>query len=98
MSPSKIHRFSGSNNNTHTRSYGIPWVPYYKQCDSTECMLLQTNGRIPTDGSGGVFGYGIVTSQGIAAVIVAASHQGVQDSVTRGAGSGPIWHNHFVQL
>jgi hypothetical protein len=24
--------------------------------------LLQTNGRIPTDGSGGAFGYGIVTT------------------------------------
>jgi hypothetical protein len=60
--------------------------------------LIQTKGIIPTDGSGGAFGYGIVTSQGIAAVIVATTHQGVRDSVTQGAGAGPIWHNHFVQL
>ena len=28
--------------------------------------LIQTNGVIPTDGSGGDFGYAIVTGQGIA--------------------------------
>jgi hypothetical protein len=31
-------------------------------------------------------------------VIVATTHQGVQDSLTQGAAAGPIWHNHFVQL
>src|ERR1700693_938628 len=33
--------------------------------------LLQTNGIIPTGGSGGAFGYGIVTVAGVGAVIVA---------------------------
>lgn len=60
--------------------------------------LIQTNGVIPTDGSGGDFGYAIVTSQGIAAVIVATTHQGVRDSVIQGTGAGSVWHNHFVQL
>jgi hypothetical protein len=60
--------------------------------------IFRTNAIIPTDGSGGAFGYGIITSQGIAAVIVATTHQGVRDSVTQGADAGPIWHNHFVQL
>lgn len=60
--------------------------------------VLRTNGVIPTDGSGGAFGYGIVTSAGLSAVIVATTHQGVRDSVTQGSGAGPIWHNHFVTL
>jgi hypothetical protein len=60
--------------------------------------ILRTNGVIPTDGSGGAFGYGIVTSAGLSAVIVATTHQGVRDSVTQGSGAGPIWHNHFVTL
>ena len=55
--------------------------------------ILRTNGVIPTDGSGGAFGYGIVTSAGLSAVIVATTHQGVRDSVTQGSGAGPIWHN-----
>jgi hypothetical protein len=59
---------------------------------------LHTNGVIPTDGSGGAFGYGIITSAGLSAVIVATTHQGVRDSVTQGTGTGPIWHNHFVRL
>jgi hypothetical protein len=60
--------------------------------------ILHTNGVIPTDGSGGAFGYGIITSAGLSAVIVATTHQGVRDSVTQGSGAGPIWHNHFVSL
>jgi hypothetical protein len=60
--------------------------------------LLQTNGIIPTDGSGGAFGYGIITTQGLAAVIVATTHQGVKDSVAQDAGAGPVWHTHFVKL
>jgi hypothetical protein len=60
--------------------------------------ILRTNGVIPTDGSGGAFGYGIITSAGLTAVIVATTHQGVRDSVTQGSSAGPIWHNHFVRL
>lgn len=60
--------------------------------------LIQTNGIIPTDGSGGAFGYGIITAQGLAAVIVATTHQGVRESVAQGAGAGPVWHTHFVKL
>ena len=60
--------------------------------------VLRTNGLIPTGGSGGAFGYGIITSAGLSAVIVTTTHQGVRDSVTQGSGAGPIWHNHFVRL
>jgi len=57
-----------------------------------------TGGMVPKDGSGGAFGYGILTDQFPNAVIVSTTHEGVQDSVTQGRGSGPIWHNHFVKL
>ncbi len=46
--------------------------------------IITTNDRIPTDGSGGAFGYGILTQQGVGAVIVSTTHQGVRDSVTQG--------------
>lgn len=60
--------------------------------------LIHTNGLIPKDGSGGAFGYGIITRQGLGAVIVSTTHEGVEDSATQGQNSGPIWHNHFVSL
>lgn len=59
---------------------------------------LNTNGIIPTHGSGGAFGYGLITTAGLNAVIVATTHEGVKDSTTQGTDAGPIWHNHFVRL
>jgi hypothetical protein len=46
--------------------------------------IITTNGRIPTDGSGGAFGYGILTNQGVGALIVSTTHQKIRDSVTQG--------------
>jgi hypothetical protein len=60
--------------------------------------VLYTGGHIPKDGSGGAFGYGILTSAGDNAVIVATTHKGVKDSVAQGSDAGPIWHTHFVRL
>jgi hypothetical protein len=60
--------------------------------------VIHTNGIIPKDGSGGAFGYAIITKQGLGAVIVATTHEGVEDSATQAPGNGPIWHNHFVTL
>jgi hypothetical protein len=60
--------------------------------------VLYTGGHIPKDGSGGAFGYGILTSAGDNAVIVATTHEGVKDSIAQGSDSGPIWHTHFVRL
>jgi hypothetical protein len=62
--------------------------------------VFQTNGAIPVDGSGGAFGYGIITSAGLSAVIVSTTHLGVRDSITQGSSVPPssIWHNHFVSL
>jgi hypothetical protein len=59
--------------------------------------VLYTGGHIPKDGSGGAFGYGILTGAGDNAVIVATTHEGVKDSITQ-SGAGPIWHTHFVRL
>jgi hypothetical protein len=62
--------------------------------------IYRTNGFIPVDGSGGAFGYGIITSAGLSAVIVSTTHLGVRDSITQGSSVPPsaIWHNHFVSL
>jgi len=60
--------------------------------------VLYTGGHIPKDGSGKAFGYGIITSAGNNAVIVATTHEGVKDSISQGSDSGPIWHTHFVKL
>lgn len=61
--------------------------------------VLYTGGNIPKDGSGGAFGYGIMTRAGDNTVLaVATTHQGVRDSVAQGSGAGPVWHTHFVRL
>lgn len=60
--------------------------------------VIPTDGSIPKDGSGGAFGYGIITRAGNNAVIVATTHQGVKDSVDQGSKAGPVWHTHFVRL
>ncbi|MFZ0511134.1 MAG: hypothetical protein WAM14_05975, partial [Candidatus Nitrosopolaris sp.] len=61
--------------------------------------VIPTDGIIPKDGSGGAFGYGIMTRAGDNTVLaVATTHQGVRDSVAQGSDSGPVWHTHFVQL
>lgn len=60
--------------------------------------VIPTDGIIPKDGSGGAFGYGIITKAGNNAVIVATTNQGVKDSVAQGSHAGPVWHTHFVRL
>ena len=58
---------------------------------------LITEGMIPTDGTGGAFGYGILTEDGDA-ILVAHTHPGVLDSEEQRFIEDPIWHNHFVKL
>lgn len=60
--------------------------------------LLETHGHIPTDGSGGAFGYGILTSEGLDAVVVSTTHAGVLDGEEQEDADDPVWHNHFVTL
>jgi hypothetical protein len=58
---------------------------------------LITEGMIPTDGSEGAFGYGILTEDGDA-ILVAHTHPGVLDSEEQNYILDPTWHNHFVRL
>ena len=60
--------------------------------------VFKTHGLIPRDGSGGAFGYGLLTSKGLDAVIVSTTHKGVLDSETQRNANDPIFHNHFVKL
>ncbi len=58
---------------------------------------LITEGAIPTDGTEGAFGYGILTDDGDA-ILVSTTHAGVLDSEEQSSIEDPIWHNHFVRL
>jgi hypothetical protein len=53
--------------------------------------------RIPTNGTEGAFGYGILTDEGDA-ILVAHTHRGVLDSEDQSSIEDPIWHNHFIKL
>jgi hypothetical protein len=52
---------------------------------------------IPTDGSEGAFGYGILTEDGDA-ILVAHTHAGVLDSEEQRFIEDPTWHTHLVRL
>jgi hypothetical protein len=52
---------------------------------------------IPTNGTEGAFGYGILTDEGDA-ILVAHTHRGVLDSEDQRFIEDPIWHNHFLKL
>ncbi len=67
--------------------------------DSEEMQaFLETHGHISTTGDEGAFGYGILTAEGLDAVIVTTTHGGVHDSELQEDASDPVWHNHFVAL
>ena len=60
--------------------------------------FLETHGHIPTNGDGGAFGYGILTTEGLDAIVVSTTHAGVLDSLEQENADDPVWHNHFVTL
>jgi hypothetical protein len=60
--------------------------------------LLMTHGIIPKDGSGGAFGYGILTDAGLDGVEVTTTHAGIKDSKVQKDASDPVFHNHYVKL
>ena len=67
--------------------------------DSDEMSaFLETHGHIPTNGDGGAFGYGVLTDEGLDAVVVSTTHAGIQDSEEQSNASDPVWHNHYVTL
>jgi hypothetical protein len=51
---------------------------------------------IPTNGTEGSFGYGILTDGDT--ILIAHTHTGVLDSEAQRFIEDPIWHNHFVKL
>ncbi len=62
-----------------------------------EATLITEGLLIPTDGSEGAFGYGILTDDGDA-ILVAHTHRGVLDSEEQNYILDPTWHHHFVRL
>lgn len=68
------------------------------QEDEEIASFLRTGGVVPKDGSGGAFGYGILTEAGFDGVIVTTTHAGVRDSEVQDDASDPVFHNHYVEL
>ena len=68
--------------------------------DSSELEKVRifTGGEIPTDGSGGAFGYGIISDAGLEAIAVTTTHKGVLDSVAQVDANDGSFHNHYVAL
>jgi hypothetical protein len=62
-----------------------------------EARLITEGLLIPTDGSEGAFGYGILTDDGDA-ILVSTTHAGVLDSEEQDYILDPTWHNHLVRL
>ena len=65
--------------------------------DELTTRLIVEGLLIPTYGTGGAFGYGILTEDGDA-ILVAHTHPGVLDSEEQNYILDPTWHNHFVRL
>ena len=65
--------------------------------DELTISLIVEGLLIPTNGTEGAFGYGILTDEGDA-ILVAHTHRGVLDSEDQRFIGDPIWHNHFVKL
>lgn len=68
--------------------------------DSSELekVRITTGAQIPTDGSGGAFGYGVISSAGLDAIVVTTTHKGVLDSVAQEDADDASFHNHYVAL
>jgi len=65
--------------------------------DDLTAELMVEGLLIPTDGSEGAFGYGILTEDGDA-ILVATTHAGVLDSEEQSSMEDPTWHMHLVRL
>lgn len=57
-----------------------------------------TGTHVPTDGSEGAFGYGIISDAGLEAIAVSTTHAGVLDSEAQADVNDPVFHNHYVAL
>jgi hypothetical protein len=65
--------------------------------DDLTAELMVEGLLIPTDGSEGAFGYGILTEDGDA-ILVATTHAGILDSEEESSMEDPTWHTHLVRL
>jgi hypothetical protein len=65
--------------------------------DELAISLIVEGLLIPTNGTEGAFGYGILTDEGDA-ILVTHTHRGVLDSEDQRFIEDPIWHNHFLKL
>jgi hypothetical protein len=65
--------------------------------DDLTAELMAEGLLIPTDGSEGAFGYGILTEDGDA-ILIATTHAGVLDSEEQSSMEDPSWHTHLVRL
>jgi hypothetical protein len=65
--------------------------------DERTISLIVEGLLIPTNGTEGAFGYGILTDEGDA-ILVTHTHAGVLDSEDQRFIEDPIWHNHFLKL
>ena len=52
---------------------------------------------IPTNGTEGTFGYGVLMDEGDT-ILVTHTHRGILDSEAQSFIEDPVWHNHFVKL
>jgi hypothetical protein len=52
---------------------------------------------IPTNGTEGTFGYGVLMDEGDT-ILVTHTHPGILDSEAQSFIEDPVWHNHFVKL
>ncbi|MCG8325965.1 MAG: hypothetical protein MI673_10650, partial [Thiotrichales bacterium] len=66
--------------------------------DEFEEAKFKSKAKIPKDGSGGAFGYGIISGAGLEAIAVTTTHAGVKDSEAQSDASDPVFHNHYVAL
>ena len=68
--------------------------------DSSELekVRIYTGLDVPVDGSGGAFGYGVISGAGLDAIIVTTTHAGVKDSIAQVDADDASFHNHYVTL
>ena len=99
ISPSSLAFSSTSSNSAGYKNDFLNIREATIGADSDEMSaFLETHGHIPTNGDGGAFGYGVLTDEGLDAVVVSTTHAGVQDSEEQSNASDPVWHNHYVTL
>ena len=63
-----------------------------------EKVRVYTGADVPTDGSGGAFGYGVISSAGLDAIVVTTTHAGIKDSIAQVDADDASFHNHYVAL